>query len=73
MSEKNEKETWLALSAEFGEALLDAERTFMNVVEQFGSLRSQRDETLRAYLDAWRRLSTAHETVAGFLTNQVTR
>lgn len=69
MSHNHEKDAWSALTAELGEALLDAERTFQNVVEQFETMRFQQEETLTAYMHAWSRLSRAHRSLASFLTH----
>lgn len=61
------EEAWLVLSRELGEALLDAERTFLDVVDNYHAPRLKRDEALRAYLEAWSRLARAHRLLAHLL------
>ena len=62
-----EEEAWRTLSEELGEALLDAERTFLHVVDQRGANRLTRDEALQAYMLAWSRLAAANGLLTHFL------
>jgi len=62
-----EEAAWFALSKELGEALLDAERTFLDLVDRHGSGRLSQDEALLIYLAAWTRLGVAHRLLARHL------
>jgi hypothetical protein len=62
-----DEDTWTALSEQLGEALLDAERTFLDVVERRGMNRLMRDEAARTYLIAWSRLALVHRAMARYL------
>lgn len=73
-----QEEQWGALNNEVGEALLDVERTFMNLVD----LQAAGSDTVAtaphgnacvlAYLGAWGRLQGAHRRLSQFLVNKVT-
>jgi hypothetical protein len=58
---------WRFLSQELGEALLDAERTFLQIVDRHPSSLREREQALEAYLEAWWRLIRAHKAMADFL------
>ena len=62
-----EEEAWFALSEQLGEALLDAERTFFDLVDRQGLPRLVRDEAALNYLAAWSRLGVAHRLLASHL------
>lgn len=78
MVEDNEHWQWTELSSAVGEALLDVERTFLDVVER----QSAADEdmpvaagtrpALQAYLAAWSRLDDAHRGLSRFLAGRAT-
>ena len=67
---------WNAMSNALGEALLDVERTFLDVVERQASLRERLplaapgQGPVKAYFDAWSRLDEAHRALTQFLTEQ---
>jgi hypothetical protein len=73
----DEEKQWGALNNEVGEALLDVERTFMNIVD----LQAAGSNTVatapggnacaQAYLEAWSRLQGAHRSLALFLVNKM--
>ena len=73
MVEDNEHREWTELSSAVGEALLDVERTFLDIVErQSGAveempLAAAAALSLRAYLAASSRLDDAHRGLARFL------
>jgi hypothetical protein len=73
----DEDKQWSALHNEVGEALLDIERTFMNIVDlQTGSpnnvaVAPDGDAFVQAYLEAWGRLQGAHRSLALFLVNKM--
>ena len=71
------KEEWTALSSALGEALLDVERTFIDVVEGRSSMvtaspLASSGSPVNAYFDAWSRLDDAHRLLAHFLMHQGT-
>jgi hypothetical protein len=65
----NEEDAWVAVSSELGEALLDAERTFIDVVAYRHSPRFDRDKFVEIYLEAWGRLAKAHRDLTNILLN----
>jgi hypothetical protein len=65
----NEEDAWVAVSSELGEALLDAERTFVDVVAYRDSPRFDRDKFVEIYLEAWGRLARAHRNLTNILLN----
>ncbi len=74
MSDRQEEE-WSILNSALGEALLDVERTFMNVVDLQAKMprelpvSMQGNKCVQAYLDAWSRLNVAHSGFRRFLVN----
>jgi hypothetical protein len=62
-----EEEAWLVLTNQVGEALLDVERTFMEVVSHHGAPRLARDEAAQTYLRAWARLASVHRLLSDVL------
>lgn len=70
-----QEEEWSILNAALGEALLDVERTFMNVVDlqakapQELPAAMQGSNCVQAYLDAWSRLDVAHRGFRRFIVN----
>ena len=77
MVEKQE-EQWGALNEEVGEALLDVERTFMNLVDLQAAgpdtvaTAPRGNSCVQTYLEAWSRLQSAHCRLSRFLVNKVT-
>jgi hypothetical protein len=72
-----DKEEWSELSSALGEALLDVERTFLDIVERqatplAATPLSAGGPPVKAYLDAWSRLNGAHRVLARFLVRQGT-
>ena len=71
-----EVEEWNAISNALGEALLDVERTFLDVVERQASQQGPLPRAapgqapVKAYLDAWSKLDEAHRALARLLTDQ---
>jgi hypothetical protein len=68
----DEEDQWATLSGALGEALLDVERTFINVVERHGHVPglvpySATGSPVRDYFDAKLRLDDAHRELADFL------
>ncbi len=78
MVEDNEHWEWTELSSAVGEALLDVERTFLDVVERQSagveemSPAAAAGPALKAYLAAWSRLDDAHRGLARFLSGRAT-
>jgi hypothetical protein len=76
--EDNEHPEWAALSSAVGEALLDVERTFLDVVERQSSadeempLAVEAGPALRAYMNAKSRLDDAHRGLARYLAGKRT-
>lgn len=76
MVENKEHGQWTELSSAVGEALLDVERTFLDIVERRSAaiealpLAATVGPALRAYLDAWSRLDDAHRGLARFMAAQ---
>jgi hypothetical protein len=71
----DDDEEWNALSSALGEALLDVERTFLDVVERQSSTKAASplaptSSPIQAYFDAWSRLDEAHRVLARFLISQ---
>jgi hypothetical protein len=70
-----QEEEWTVLNAALGEALLDVERTFMNVVDLQARTPMELPTTMQgskcvqAYLDAWSRLNAAHSSFRRFIVN----
>jgi hypothetical protein len=73
----DEAKQWKSLSHEVGEALLDVERTFMNIVDlQAGSptnvaVAPDGEAFVQSYLEAWGRLCGAHRGLAEFLAEKI--
>ena len=71
-----EVEEWNAISNALGEALLDVERTVLDVVERQASQQGPLPRAapgqapVKAYLDAWSKLDEAHRALARLLTDQ---
>jgi len=70
-----DKEEWTELSSALGEALLDVERTFLDVVDRqsdptAGSPFTPPGSPVKAYFEAWARLDGAHRVLARFLASQ---
>lgn len=68
----DEQDQWAVLSGALGEALLDVERTFMNVVERQAYVPglvpySAAGSPVRDYFDAKSRLDDAHRELTNFL------
>jgi hypothetical protein len=65
-------EKWAAISNLLGEALLDVERTFMNVVDHSAAARTLErhisPECLQDYLEAWAVLDQAHMCLLAFFS-----
>ena len=78
MVEYNEQWEWTELSSAVGEALLDVERTFLDIVERQSaavdemSVAAAAGPAMRAYLAAWTRLDDAHRGLARFLEGRET-
>jgi hypothetical protein len=74
--EDNEHPEWATLSSAVGEALLDVERTFLDVVERQSKadeempLAAEAGPALRAYLSAKSRLDDAHRGLARYLAGR---
>jgi hypothetical protein len=71
----DEQDQWAILSGALGEALLDVERTFMNVVERCSPVPglvpySATGSPVRAYFDAKSRFDDAHRELTEFLVGQ---
>jgi hypothetical protein len=74
---EKDKEEWAELSSALGEALLDVERTFLDIVERQATPLAAKPlagggAPVRAYLNAWYRLDGAHRVLARFLAGQGT-
>jgi hypothetical protein len=70
----HEQETWARISSGVGEALLDVERTFINLVDQHStddksSGGPMHREYLLQYMDAWAVLDRAHLRFVQVLRN----
>jgi hypothetical protein len=67
-----EEEAWAAINTLLGEALLDVERTFLNVVDHSVAARafqrSVSQECIEDYLAAWAVLDRAHLRMLQFLS-----
>jgi hypothetical protein len=71
----DEEDQWTTLSGALGEALLDVERTFMNVVERYAHVQglvphSATGSPVRAYFDAKSRFDDAHRELTDFLVGR---
>ena len=72
------QDEWGMLTREFGEALLDLERTFIKTVERQAALGQSapldvRDDPVAAYMEAWTRLDAAHRTLLPYLAEFTTQ
>jgi hypothetical protein len=76
--EDNEHREWSELSNALGEALLDVERTFLDIVERQAATVADSGfpaacaPALKAYFDAWSRLDGAHVSFSRYLEGRGT-
>ena len=64
---------WSAITADFGEALLDVERTFLKALDRQARLADAapldlREDPVAAHLAAWARLDNAHRELVPYLS-----
>lgn len=75
---ENGLEEWESLTREFGEALLDVERTFLDTMGRQAALGrcepiDARNDPVAVYLEAWTRLDAAHRRLLPYLAAFSTR
>jgi hypothetical protein len=75
---ENGLEEWESLTREFGEALLDVERTFLDTMDRQAALGRResidaRNDPVAVYLEAWTRLDAAHRRLLPYLAAFSTR